>query len=76
MQMKHGLPGRFVAVHYDAIAVFRQALRGRHGFRRTEQAADERLVPGLNVVDRRDMLPRNYYHMRGRLRIDIPKRDR
>ena len=71
MQMKDGLPRGLVAVHDDAVAVIRQTFRCRYVACRGIELTDERLVLSGQVIDRRNVFPRNNQNVSWRLGVNV-----
>ena len=75
VDMEHGLPGIFAAVHHDAVAVLRESFPTRVLGGGQGQLADQVRLRRLQVIQgRNDLVLRNEQHVHRRLRCDVLER--
>src|SRR5690606_17208660 len=72
----HRLPRVRPRVHDQPVPAVGHALRLRDLLGRQVEPADQLGVRRLERVDRGDVPPRDHQHVYGRLRVDVPERDR
>lgn len=75
VDVKHRLSRICIAIHDNTVALFGNSFLSCYVTGRRIQATDQRLVLFGDVVNRRDVLPRDYQDMCRRLRVDVAKRD-
>ncbi len=74
MDMKNRLPGSFITIHDNAVALLRYTFHGSNFCSCKIEFADQLCIVGTNIIDRGYMLFRDNQGMGGRLRIKIAER--